>query len=61
MDIDGGNAEVDGGVPPLVGPENIRDVRLANQGGGMGVVIGGGGHGGGGDVAYEIVHSEKEG
>ena len=38
----GGNAEGAGGVPSLGDPEDIRYVRFAIQGGGMGVVIGGG-------------------
>ena len=59
--IDGCNDEGAGGVPPLGGPEDIRDVRSASQRGVTGVVIGGGGLGGGGDVANEGVHLEETG
>ena len=59
--IDGCNDEGAGGVPPLGGPEDIRDVRSASQRGVTGVVIGGGGLGGGGDVANEGVHSHATG
>ena len=37
--IDGGNVKGAGGVPPLGGPEDSRNVRSASQVGGMGVFI----------------------
>ena len=55
MVSDGGYAEGDGGVPPLGGTEDTRDVSSVSQGGGMGggmgVVIGGGVLGGDGAVS----------
>ena len=58
---DGGNVEGAGGVPPLGGPEDSRDVNLASRAGEMGVVIGGRGIGCGGTVVYEGIHSEVTG
>ena len=58
---EGGDNEGDGGITPSVGPEDIWDIILASQGGGIGVFIGGGGLGDDGAVENEGVHLEAEG
>ena len=55
------DAEGAGGVPPLSGSEDCRDVRSASWGRGVGVVIGGTGLGGGRAVANEGVDLKAAG
>ena len=58
MGSDGLDDEGAGGVLPLGGLEDTRDVKSVSRVVGMVVVIGGGGPGGGGDLVNEGVHME---